>query len=665
MLVMSMVIPVSAESYLPTLTISNTEIPEVNAGTNITVPIEINNNSNFLAKQIEVKPVLEEGSPFMVEELVVKKEISLLSPKKKETVEFNFKVDKNTKAGVYPINLKIDYKNSQKQPFNQSEIIYIKVVSEHLPVEVIMKDVTYDKDPQSGESFDMFVELKNTGSIAAENVFISLTSNENFLVTGNVTEQFILKLPGMATEKVKYTLTAKDDLEAGQYPIKCSVKYIDNYDESKTKEFELFIPVGGTTNAGKAKVGIENLTSPNQVKENQEFKINFDLVNSGEGKATDLQVTAESEGEELVPVSLNKQIIGTMEPGVKESLSFAFQPTSGSKTKNYPIKLTITYKQGKEELSFSRYVGVNVLGKSTTSGTVPLMIVSDYAADPKIVNAGEEFDLSLTLWNTNKEKAVSNMKVTLAVKENSEDTKDDVFTPVDGSNTLYVASLAPGEKTTQHLRFFTVPDAKARNYKIDVNFEYEYDNNNEVSKGTSVDQIGIQVVQPAEIQVVNFNIDEAPQFMGDKGYIYISCNNIGNVKVKNLQATISGDLGEETIFQGDLESGNSHEFRFKLRPQEMGTMNEKILVSYKDTRGETHEHEETFTLEIMEPMEQPGFDDMMYDENAMGELDNPQGAKSKTPWIVGGVALAVVILVIVIIIRKRRKKKELMFDEAL
>lgn len=664
-LVLSFTIPslAATDTYLPTLSIINVEMPEVNAGQKVKVPIQIKNSSNYLAKQIEVLPVLEEGSPFIVDELVVKEEKNSLSPSKFHTFEFDFKVDKNAKEGIYPIPLKITYKSSQDQPFEQIETIYMKVSSEHLPIELIVNDVNYSADPQPGEEFDMSINLKNTGSIAAENVFVTLNSSEYFLVTGNVTEQHIIELPGRGNETVSYKLTPKDGLESGLYSIKCTVKYFDNYDESKTKEFDLYIPVGDAANTGKANLAVENVSNPGQVDVNEEFTVSFDVVNNGEGKATNLQVVAEPESDKIIPVSLNKQILGTLEAGEKTTLTYSFRPTDGVETKNYPIKITLTYTENKEEMSFSQYVGINVQGKSASStSTVPLMIVSDYSSDPKIVNAGEEFNLDLTLWNTNSEKAVQNMKVTLQIKENSDDTQDDVFTPVDGSNTLYVSYLDPGEKTTQQLRFYTVPDAKARNYKIEVNFEYEYEQADEITKGTSADQIGIQVVQPAEIQVVNFNTDSAPQFAGDKGYVYITCNNIGNVKVKNLQAIIKGDLGEETIFVGDLDSGQSHEFKFKLRSNEVGTMNESITVSYKDTRGDVHESSEEFTLEIMEPMPEPDFD-MYEDMENMDGMEEPEG--SKTPWIVGGVALGVLIIVILLIIRRRRKKKELMFDEAI
>ena len=43
----------------------------------------------------------------------------------------------------------------------------------------------------------------------------------------------------------------------------------------------------------------------------------------------------------------------------------------------------------------------------------PKLIISDYELNPKIVQAGEDFDLSFTLYNTNNENTIYNLKVTL------------------------------------------------------------------------------------------------------------------------------------------------------------------------------------------------------------------------------------------------------------
>ena len=48
--------------------------------------------------------------------------------------------------------------------------------------------------------------------------------------------------------------------------------------------------------------------------------------------------------------------------------------------------------------------------KDDENESKPKIIVSNYVSDPLIVMAGDEFDLTMTLMNTHKEKAVKNIK---------------------------------------------------------------------------------------------------------------------------------------------------------------------------------------------------------------------------------------------------------------
>ena len=47
----------------------------------------------------------------------------------------------------------------------------------------------------------------------------------------------------------------------------------------------------------------------------------------------------------------------------------------------------------------------------------PKIIVSDYVCDPLIVMAGNEFDLTMTLMNSHRDKSVHNIKMFLTMAE--------------------------------------------------------------------------------------------------------------------------------------------------------------------------------------------------------------------------------------------------------
>ncbi|MCU6396737.1 hypothetical protein KW820_22680, partial [Enterobacter quasiroggenkampii] len=123
-------------------------------------------------------------------------------------------------------------------------------------------------------------------------------------------------------------------------------------------------------------------------------------------------------------------------------------------------------EEGKSN-KITQYVGILVNGADSNKLT-PRLIIDKYSFEPNIVRAGEKFDLNLSFFNTNANKAISNVKIFLTVDEKTEQSGN-VFTPVDSSNTFYIESIPAKGTIEKKLKFFTVPDAKAKNYTITAN----------------------------------------------------------------------------------------------------------------------------------------------------------------------------------------------------
>ncbi len=114
----------------------------------------------------------------------------------------------------------------------------------------------------------------------------------------------------------------------------------------------------------------------------------------------------------------------------------------------------------------------------------PKLIISDYDLSPSMVEAGKDFNLSFTLYNTNSENAIYNLKVTIdqtlaaapqtSGQNNANLTSDgSVFTPIGRSNTFYVASLYPWEWTTKYIDMNVLPNANPGSYVVNLTMEYE------------------------------------------------------------------------------------------------------------------------------------------------------------------------------------------------
>lgn len=666
--VFSVAFPVQVNAKTPSLEIIADSIPEGKAGQTVTIPITLRNTSNFLAKQVTIKPVLEDKL-FIIEELNSKKTIDIISAKKAaDPVEFKIKVDRNTKKGTYPIKFEITYKNSDQQQFTQTEIAYVNVTSEHIPVELIVDNVEYSVEkPIAGQEFEMTIYLKNTGTLTAENVIATLKPNENFVIMDNASEQYLLNVPGMTSKKVKYKVVAKEDLESGSYPIDFDVKYVNNFEESQTKESDIYISVVGSGDTSLANVVAENIVIPNKVEVEKDFKLSFDIVNSGKGTASDVKVTVTPDNENVIPITVSKQLLGDLEAGKKVNLSYTLRGLDDLTTKNYPIKIEVSYTEGKgdtkKEIVQEQYTGILIENHKAASGTVPLMIIDKYEISPTIVKAGENYTLDLLLWNTSSEKAVQNMKVTLKVIESSEKTNDDVFSPVDGSNTIYIPYLAPGEKANKQLTMYTIPDAKAKTYKIEAVFEYEYEQNGEIQKNTASDILGVPVVQPAELDVADI---QAPMgaMVGESTELEVQFFNTGKVALTNLKVQVETEAMTQngTYYVGNFESGQSDWFYPEIYPEQAGELTGKVIFTYEDPTGEPQIIEREFSFFAEEAFDPGEFDEMMPDTLPPEGMENAEKG-SKLPIIIGGVVGLIAVVVIIIIIVKKKKKKGMNLDE--
>ena len=172
--------------------------------------------------------------------------------------------------------------------------------------------------------------------------------------------------------------------------------------------------------------------------------------------------------------------------------------------------------------------------------------------------AGNEFDLTMTLMNSHKQKSVHNIKMFLTMtEETSSDTEKtgNIFTPVNSSNTFYFDDIVPKGKVDKALRLYVVPDAQPKTYTLTVNFEYEDQDGNEY---TSQELLGINVKQVTQLDIDEYTLPEQIE-MGMPVTINFSYYNTGKVTLNNLMIRIEGDVQTDNrnTYIGNLESGSS------------------------------------------------------------------------------------------------------------
>lgn len=295
----------------------------------------------------------------------------------------------------------------------------------------------------------------------------------------------------------------------------------------------------------------------------------------------------------------------------------------------------------------------------------PKLIISDYDLSPSMVEAGNDFNLSFTLYNTNSENAIYNLKVTIdqtlaaapqtSGQNNANLTSDgSVFTPIGRSNTFYVASLYPWEWTTKYIDMNVLPNANPGSYVVNLTMEYEDYWGNQYKTQES---IGIPVTQEASVNFGKVKMDEL--IVGSPNSVSVNLYNTGKDNLNTVMCRVKGDgfsVDEDERFIGNFDAGSQETFSFNLTPEKEGKIKGKIEITYKDSTGKEHTDVKDFEKEVSQNFDQEGMTDPQTGE-MIGEapIDNsPSLITSPFLWI----GLLVLVALIIALIRKKRKSKK-------
>lgn len=675
-------------NFKPKLTVGSKSIPEGTAGSKISIPLTIANLSAFEAKNVKIKPQLPDNV-FVIDQMMLDKVIDSIPAKKAENIVFQFDIDKFAKAGTYKVPLEISYSNIYgKDDFPIEKVdIYIKITNNHLPPELVIKDVKSSlQEIPEDQQFTVIFNVWNMGTLDAKNVTVELKKdNENFYILDSLTKKYFNELSGLESKEITYSLKTKKDMLTGTY----GITILLNHDGmTEAAEYPIYVNVLGTKDKEEEEekkddinIVTENVIAPEgTVLVEQPFTASFTVKNTGTTTAEAVKITVEG-GDKILPRSLNVLNLTNIKPGESVPVAFSFVATKDSDSRTYAIKAAIEYKNNDDTVHKEQYMGVLISNpekdkeeekeEDTTLNTVPKIIISEYSTDPVMVNAGENFTLRMKFLNTNKVKAVENMKITLIVNESSEETGS-VFSPVQSSNTFYIAHLAPGQTSEKEMMMYTIPDAKAKTYVVKASFEYEYEEKDQLKTNTMEDLFGIPVVQPAKLETSDVIVSE-PAIMGEPVYLSSEFYNTGKVTLSNLMVKVEGnfDTKESNYFVGNFDMGMSDYYEAPVTPLVPGETKGLLVFTFEDSAGKEHRIEKEFTVNAMEsaPVMNPGFPidpntGMPIDPGMMDPgMEGVKGPKLPIIPIAIGAGVVLFIVVFFIIRKRRKKKKEMMLDE--
>lgn len=660
----------------PVLKMSSDGIFTFSKGESRDVEVSIKNVSSFYAYNILIQPVASGNNfPYQVEVLDKSNTKYYLQNTTTMKLKLRITIDDNAKGGIYPLTLNYVFNANNKSGFTGSDTLYIKVNGDVTDASVSLKNFkrSAQRVAPSG-NVTISADLVNEGKSDVENITVALTglAADGIGMEDGSSTYNISKLEKGKSEHITFDLVAGKNIKSGSYPLAYKLTYSDKDGKEITKEFGYYINVedGNERTDTQADLTVTASEPSGTYSVGQSFSVKLTVKNNGEHKADNIVITAGGDKDNaVVPRSTSVKQIKSLDPGKEQSFIFDFAATSEAGTKNYPLSFEIEYETGKkteegyETRKFTQYSGVNIYNPDKksennnadgekTKTSMPKIIISRYECNPVIVEAGKTFDIEMTFKNTHAVKTVKNVKLYLTVDQETE-KKGNVFTPNQCSNTYYIDEIKPKGEVSHTFSMFTVPDADARTYTLNVNFEYE---DAEFNEYKSTELVGINVKQKAEL-TTNDIIVPTDGYAGEPFSIAFDLYNTGKVSLSNVMVRVVGDgldTTGATYYAGNLDAGASDTYDGSVIPVDMGTSSGKVIISYEDSSGEQYERVQEFSINIDEAMP-----DEEYTEDISEEM--PQ-EKSKLPLFIGIGAAAVIIIVIVAVVLhslKKRREREL------
>lgn len=654
--------------YKPNITASVPESLALSAGKKANVTVTLKNLSNTVyAKDIVFNPKYESGSPFISVKPVTEMPINQLGLNSSTQLTFSVEVDKFASEGLHPFSFELSYKNPWNDDQSTICTVYIRVINYLTNCNLLILPPE-SLSAKAGEAFNLPLTLKNDGNLSAKDVRIEITnlSQDTFTLVSGTGRNDIARLYGNETKNLTYSLRTSSSLKSGSYPLTFSMEYVDESGAKITDQQTIWIPVSGSGGTGTVFEVLEITPSKTTVKPADIFDVSVKVKNSGAYDSGQVRISAEGTSV-LLPVSQNLYIIQSIKKDETKVINFKFQPHPEAPRGGVPITIRVEPVDGGETAisqAISVFVDSDTTGGSEPGKNVPKLIIKSYSSEPTLVNAGENFNLTMQFLNTHSTREVRNIKGSFSVTESSSETGN-VFTPVGSSNTFYIDKISPQKTADWNVTLYTIPDAKSKTYTMSIFFEYEDDLG---TSHTATEIIGIPVYQPSRFEVSEISLPPET-FIGQPVYTGFEMYNLGKTEIYNVKLRVEGDFDAQpkSNYFGNFESGRVEYYELNLIPMMPGQANGSIIFQYENASGEVHEVVKEFSMNVMEMMMPPddGFpvDGPGGKPGIPGMEEEPSKSFFKSVWfyIILGVVVVGVVVTIILVARKRKNDKEFDF----
>lgn len=364
----------------PQIFIKNTDLPKVMVGGTFELNLTLENESIYTARDVLVMPQLE-STPFESVEMLNRVSLNRILANKDRDVNFKFKVNEETKPGVYPLVFQFEYQNMYRDKYTGTErTIYIEVVeSPDLPELRVNSIIVKPEDIRAGKAANVTFEIRNFGEKRAKDIEFKLTNlSENaFSISNDVNFRKVELLNGEETTEFDYVLATNENMQTGGHKLTYDISYKDEYGRTHKEEGDIFLSViakdkeeeeeeeGEVTTVPKIIVSSYG-TNPSIVRAGSNFTLNISFQNTSSLRTVrniKISLTAPEKSSEtgnvFTPVdSSNTIFIDEIAPRGKVSKQMPFYAVVDAQPRTYTVLATFEY----EDLKGKQYTSTEEIG---------------------------------------------------------------------------------------------------------------------------------------------------------------------------------------------------------------------------------------------------------------------------------------------------------------
>ncbi|HDI12931.1 MAG TPA: hypothetical protein ENF64_02315 [Hadesarchaea archaeon] len=308
-----------------------------------------------------------------------------------------------------------------------------------------------DDELRPGEETTVLLTLANLTTVDITDVEVRVSAGSHLTVSDTLIDVGDIK--SGYSRQVSFNVTASLSAPATTSYLTVKTTY---YSPSKHEEITNIV----ITITTAPMLQIENVDftqveneEPGSVGPGDTVRLEFDLVNNGDGSAKDVRISLD-QSDLYVALGSSENFVKEIKPGDSVNLSFTLtiDPSASAGTHQIPLSLTYLDETGNEN-SVTKYIGMTISGKYN-------FILTVYSQD--ISFPGEESTVTVKFVNAGNQRAQF-----LTVYVSPTDALSEVF-----PQTVYIGSLNSDDYDTQKFNFraSNVPPGE---YPLTLELHYE------------------------------------------------------------------------------------------------------------------------------------------------------------------------------------------------